>query len=269
MVPTKVDAAGVVDLLDIAVGDHDRERLDRACLRYRAGPAELAGVFEDRLVVGVVGYQRHTDWPGLVWRVELLHIATRPDRQRRGIAAAMVGWVLAQHPGASSRPRRIVHRSVSAGGPPSHTCTVIGVIEVVLVRAQHHQCVAVSCARLRGLGLFEQFEIVVEIPESTRNAELAVVHGQDHGVLTDLSCAAHWPIMTRIELPDPRIDGHPLPARTAERIYAGATMRASWRGLSEAAEAYRCPTGRHACHAWPAGRDEPALPQRQPRLQPG
>lgn len=99
MVPTKVDAAGVVDLLDIAVGDHDRERLDRACLRYRAGPTELAGG-EDRLVVGVVGYQRHTDWPGLVWRVELLHIATRPDRQRRGIAAAMVGWVLAQHPGA-------------------------------------------------------------------------------------------------------------------------------------------------------------------------
>ncbi|MEE2056029.1 GNAT family N-acetyltransferase [Rhodococcus artemisiae] len=97
--PTTIDVAGVVELLERAVGGDDRARLDRACARYCAGPAGLTGVFAERSVIGVVGYFHHTDCRGTLRCVELLHIATDPRWERQGVGAALVEWVQAEHPG--------------------------------------------------------------------------------------------------------------------------------------------------------------------------
>ncbi len=69
-----IDVAGVVELLERAVGGDDRERLDRACARYCAGPAGLAGVFAQSAPIGVVAtsitptvggrFARHWRWMG-------------------------------------------------------------------------------------------------------------------------------------------------------------------------------------------------------------
>ncbi len=96
VVPTTVEFEGVVDLLDLAVGGTDPERLDRACARYRVGTASLAAVFTEDSPIGVVGYLCHAGTPRTV---ELLHIATDRHWQRQGIGAAMVRWVEAQYPG--------------------------------------------------------------------------------------------------------------------------------------------------------------------------
>lgn len=61
-----IDVAGVVELLERAVGGDDRERLDRACARYCAGPAGLAGVFAQSAPIGVVGYLHHADGRGTI-----------------------------------------------------------------------------------------------------------------------------------------------------------------------------------------------------------
>ncbi|WP_162273056.1 MULTISPECIES: GNAT family N-acetyltransferase [Rhodococcus] len=97
VVPTIVEFEGLVDLLSLAVGGTDPERLDRACACYRAGPAELAAVFAEDSPIGVVGYLCHAGTPRTV---ELLHIATDRRWQHRGIGTALVRWVQAQYPGA-------------------------------------------------------------------------------------------------------------------------------------------------------------------------
>ncbi|WP_138845868.1 GNAT family N-acetyltransferase [Rhodococcus pyridinivorans] len=97
--PTSIDVEGVVDLLDLAVGGTDAERLDRVRARYLAEPTELAAVFLEGSVVGVVGYLGHPGGRDMPRRVELLHIATARCRQRTGIGTAMIRWVHARYPG--------------------------------------------------------------------------------------------------------------------------------------------------------------------------
>lgn len=97
--PTSIDVEGVVDLLDLAVGGADAERLDRVRARYLAEPTELAAVFLEGSVVGVVGYLAHPDGSDTPRRVELLHIATARSWQHTGIGTAMIRWVQARYPG--------------------------------------------------------------------------------------------------------------------------------------------------------------------------
>lgn len=94
--PMSVDAAGVVEVLARAVGGND-VRLARVRECYRGGSVGLAGVFVDGSVVGVVGYRVVSG--GRPCRIELLHIATHQRWERRGVGAAMVEWVRAEHSG--------------------------------------------------------------------------------------------------------------------------------------------------------------------------
>ncbi|WP_137875960.1 GNAT family N-acetyltransferase [Rhodococcus sp. Q] len=96
--PTSVDVRGVLDLLDLAVGGSDPERLDGVRKRYLVGPAKLAAAFMEGGLVGVIGYQ-HTDYRDTYGRTELLHIATNRHWRRNCVGAEMIQWVEAQYPG--------------------------------------------------------------------------------------------------------------------------------------------------------------------------
>lgn len=97
--PTSIDVEGVVDLLDLAVGGIDPERLNRVRARYIAGPAKLAAVFIEGAVVGIVGYLNHPSGRETPRRVELLHIATHRPWQRTGIGTALIQWLETRYPG--------------------------------------------------------------------------------------------------------------------------------------------------------------------------
>ena len=80
-----LDNPVVREILAECVFDNSPEGLDNKAAEYRRKESwHLYGWVEDGEILGVCGFEAHTDW------VEILHIAVARHAQRHGIGGAMV-----------------------------------------------------------------------------------------------------------------------------------------------------------------------------------
>ncbi|MCL2420743.1 MAG: GNAT family N-acetyltransferase [Defluviitaleaceae bacterium] len=91
-VKAKMDDPAILDILAACVYDNSPEGMAREVSEYhRHGSWQLRCWIDDGKIVGVCGFEVHTDW------VEILHIAVSENARGRGIGSKMVAALRAQY----------------------------------------------------------------------------------------------------------------------------------------------------------------------------